>query len=91
MVRRVAPCRGSADPQRLTLDPVRVISRPLGYYVVCNAFTLGVYAWLIGRHGYRIASSHGLQFLVKPASERWRRVQDARRLPAVRRRGRDAR
>lgn len=83
MVRRAALCRSGADPQRLTLDPVRVISRPLGYYVVCNAVTFGVYAWLIGRHGYRIASSHGLQFLVKPASQRHRSGGAEFKLPVV--------
>lgn len=54
---------------RLTLDPVRVLTRPLGYYVVTNAVTIGVGIWLVLYHGFQLRSSHGLQMLVKPASD----------------------
>ena len=45
-----------------------MLTRPLGYYVVIQTFTLSVGAWLMFYHGFQLRSSNGLQMLVKPAS-----------------------
>lgn len=50
---------------RLTRDKLNVLSRPLGYYVVTNGVTFLCYAWLVAK-GFKLVSSHGIQFLVKP-------------------------
>lgn len=52
---------------RLTLDPIRVISRPLGFYVVTNAVTYATIAWLYIVHGFRFEKSGRCDFLVKKA------------------------
>lgn len=50
---------------RLTLDPIRVISRPLGFYVVTNYVTYATIAWLYAMHGFRFERSGRCDFLVK--------------------------
>lgn len=50
---------------RLTLDSMRVLNRPLGYYVVCNGVSHGVIAWLRFFHGFRYEYSGRCGFLVK--------------------------
>lgn len=50
---------------RLTLDPIRVMSRPLGFYVVTNYVTYATIAWLYAMHGFRFERSGRCDFLVK--------------------------
>ena len=54
---------------RLTLDPVRIMHRPLLYYVVTNGVSFSVIAWLLIRHGFRIENSGKCSFLVKKPVE----------------------
>lgn len=52
---------------RLTLDTMQVMSRPLGYYVVCNGVSHGVIAWLRIFHGFRYEYQGQCSYLVKSA------------------------
>lgn len=52
---------------RLTLDPVRTMHRPFGYYVVTNGVSFGTIAWLMLTKGFRLENSGKCSFLVKPA------------------------
>ncbi|UZJ56812.1 hypothetical protein CBS101457_006132 [Exobasidium rhododendri] len=54
---------------RLTLDKMKVLSRPLGYYIVCNGFSHGVIAWLRLFGGFHYEYSGECSFLVKPAKQ----------------------
>ncbi|GAA94352.1 hypothetical protein E5Q_01003 [Mixia osmundae IAM 14324] len=66
---------------KLTLDKLQVMSRPLGYYVVCSSVTLLMYAWLVLFRGFRFRHSHGLEFLVKPATSSDAPGVEKRKLP----------
>jgi pimeloyl-ACP methyl ester carboxylesterase len=50
----------------LTIDKMKVISRPLGYYVVCNGVTHGTIAFLRWFRGFHYEYSGECSFLVKP-------------------------
>lgn len=52
----------------LQLDPVKVMTRPMAFYVALAAATGVTYAWLMASHGFRFHTSHGVQMLVRPAS-----------------------
>ncbi len=55
---------------RLTLDPVRTMHRPFGYYVVTNGVSFGTIAWLLLSKGFRMETNGKCTFLVKPAEKR---------------------
>jgi len=50
---------------RLTLDPVPTMSRPLGYYVVCNGMTYFTHNYMI-RNGFNYVEDGKCKFLVLP-------------------------
>lgn len=51
---------------RLTLDPVRTMHRPFGYYVVTNGVSWGTIVWLRLFKGFKKERSGKCEFLVKP-------------------------
>lgn len=53
-------------PLRLTIDPVKVLHRPLGHYMVVNSVTALTIAWLRVAHGFRYEHVGRCSFLVKP-------------------------
>lgn len=53
-------------PLRLTIDPVKVLQRPLGHYVVVNSVTAATITWLRFAHGFRYEHVGRCSFLVKP-------------------------
>jgi pimeloyl-ACP methyl ester carboxylesterase len=53
----------------LTIDKMKVISRPLGYYVVCNAVTHGTILFLRMFRGFHYEYSGQCSFLVKPPNK----------------------
>ncbi|EST09094.1 hypothetical protein PSEUBRA_001436 [Kalmanozyma brasiliensis GHG001] len=57
---------------RLTLDPVRTLHRPFGYYVVTNGVSFGTIAWLLLTKGFKWETDGKCTFLVKPAAKRGR-------------------
>lgn len=61
---------------RLTLDEMRVLSRPLGYYVVCNGTTHAVMAWMRLFHGFRLEKSGQCSFLVKRPTTSTKKERD---------------
>jgi pimeloyl-ACP methyl ester carboxylesterase len=67
---------------RLTLDKMKVLSRPLGYYVVCNGVSHGVIAWLRLFHGFRYEYSGECSFIVKPPTSSTK-AKEKRQLPIL--------
>jgi len=55
---------------RLTLDRVPVLSRPLGYYVVCNGVTALTVWWAQRYGGFQFVREGDCEFLVLPAAEK---------------------
>jgi hypothetical protein len=67
---------------RLTLDPVRTMNRPFGYYVVTNGVSFAAIGWLIAVKGFRWETVGKCSFLVKPAAPR-RSPKEKTSLPIV--------
>lgn len=67
---------------RLTLDPVRSMHRPFGYYVVTNGVSFGTIAWLRLRRGFKMETHGKCTFLVKPATSK-RSTGDKRSQPIL--------
>ncbi|KAE8216061.1 hypothetical protein CF327_g793 [Tilletia walkeri] len=57
---------------RLSIDPVNILSRPIGFYLVTNAYTYGVQQYIRWAHGVKKVRYGRTDFLIVPPKPRSR-------------------